>query len=266
MGEVVLEVKNLTKYYISGYFRTKYIVGAEDVTFNLRKGEIFSLVGQSGSGKTTVAKMVLRLIKPTKGEILLHGKDAFSYPIKDYYRMVQAVFQDPFSSVNFFFTVDKIFADAFKLAENTYKKYSAEEKNEIIQRILEKIGMEFKDIMGRYPHQLSGGQLQRLLVARALIISPDVLVVDEPTSMIDASTRVGLLNEVLRLKEERGMAVIFITHDIGQAYYISDRVAVMYKGRIVEEGPADKVFFEPEHPYTKDLIASVPKLLEKWSF
>ena len=264
--DAILKVENLTKYYSSGYIFRRKVLGAENVSFTLKKGEILSLVGESGSGKTTTAKMILRLIKPTSGEIYLDGKDAYSFDKKEYWRRVQAVFQDPFSTFNYFYVVDKPLMDSFDLLEKTSSKISMTERKKIIQSTLEAIGMNPDEILGRYPHQLSGGQMQRLLIARSLIIGPDVLLADEPTSMTDASTRIDILNELLRLKKVKEMAVIFISHDVGQAYYVSDRVAVMNKGRIVEIGPAEKVFFEPEHPYTKDLIASVPKLHEKWNF
>jgi peptide/nickel transport system ATP-binding protein len=260
----ILKVENLTKYYVSGYMITNKVLGAEDVSFSLKKGEVLSLVGESGSGKSTVANMILRLFKPTKGKIFLGGKDVFSFKKKDYWRRVQAIFQDPYSTFNHYYVVDKPLMDSFGLIENSGKTYSKAEKKEIINKTLETIGMNPDEILGRYPHQTSGGEMQRLLIARTLIIGPDVLVADEPTSMTDASTRVAILNELLRLKDTRDMAVLFITHDVGQAYYVSDRAAVMKDGKIVEIGTAEKVFFNPEHPYTKNLIASVPKVHEKW--
>jgi peptide/nickel transport system ATP-binding protein len=260
----ILKVENLTKYYVSGYMFTKRVLGAEDVSFNLKKGEVLSLVGESGSGKSTVANMILRLFKPTSGKILLDGKDAFLYDKKDYWRRVQAIFQDPYSTFNHYYVVDRPLMDSFSLLKNSGKTYSKAEKIEIIGKTLETIGMNPDEILGRYPHQTSGGEMQRLLIARTLIIGPDILVADEPTSMTDASTRVAILNELLRLKDDRKMAVLFITHDVGQAYYVSDRAAVMKDGKIVEMGSAEKVFFNPEHPYTKNLVASVPKIHEKW--
>jgi len=263
----ILKVENLTKYYISGYIFTRKVLGAENVSFNLKSGEVLSLVGESGSGKSTVANMILRLIKPTSGKIYLDDEDAFSFDKKHYWRKVQAVFQDPYSTFNYFYTVDSTLMDAFYLLEKASperKKYPKTEREKIIMSTLETIEIDPDEVLGRYPHQLSGGQMQRLLIARSLIIGPEILVADEPTSMTDASTRLAILNELLRLKEEKGMSILFITHDVGQAYYISDRTAVMQKGRIVEMGPAEKVFFQPEHQYTKDLIKSVPKLHEKW--
>ncbi len=268
-NDVILRVESLTKYYTSGYVFTKKVLGAENVSFNLSKGEILSLVGESGSGKSTVANMILRLINPTSGKIYLDGRDAYSYDEIEYWRRVQVVFQDPYSTFNYFYPVEKPLMDGFDLIESASagkERYSKSERQEIVKATLEKTGMNPDEILGRYPHQTSGGQMQRLLIARALMIGPDVLVADEPTSMTDASTRVAILNELLRLKKERGMAVLFITHDVAQAYYISDKTAVMQKGKIVEMGSPGKVFFDPEDPYTKKLIASVPKLHEKWVF
>lgn len=260
----LLEVKDLAKYYTSGYIFTDRVVGAEEVSFSSDEGEILALVGESGSGKSTVANMILRLLEPSKGEILLEGENALEMDKVQYWNRVQTVFQDPYSTFNKYYEVDKVLHDAFELKEKVEGvSFSEKERDEIIRSTLETTGINADEILGRYPHQTSGGQMQRLLVVRSLLLEPQLLLADEPTSMIDASTRVGVLNELLRLKEE-GMSVLFITHDVGQAYYISDRAAVMKEGLIVEQGPAEEVFFEPEHPYTKNLIESVPKLHEKW--
>ncbi len=257
----LLEVNDLTKMYTSGYVRTVEVTGAKKVSFNVERSEVFCLAGESGSGKTTVGNAILRLIKPTSGKILLDGKDAYSYDKKAYWRKVQAIFQDPYSSFNFFYNVDKPLNDAFDLLEQSTSK---DERKKIIRSTLETIGMNPDEIMGRYPHQLSGGQMQRLLIARSLIIHPNLLVADESTSMIDASTRVAVLNELLRLKQVEKMSVLFITHDLSQAYYIGDRIAIMKNGEIVEQGAVKDVIFHSQHPYTKDLVASVPPIHERW--
>lgn len=263
-NDSVLRLEELTKYYTSGYVFTEEVTGAKDVSFSLKEGEILSLVGESGSGKTTVANVVLRLLNPSSGTVNFQGRDIFEIEKKKYWRNVQAVFQDPYSTFNHYYVVDKVLTDSFDLLEEVDRnEFSEAEKQEIIESTLETIGMNPDEILGRYPHQTSGGQMQRLLVARCLILNPDLLLADEPTSMIDASTRVAVLNELLRLKEE-GMSVLFVTHDVAQAYYIADRAAVMNNGEIVEVGPVENVFFDPEHPYTKELISSVPKLHEKW--
>ncbi|MEM1543906.1 MAG: ABC transporter ATP-binding protein [Candidatus Bathyarchaeia archaeon] len=263
MGQPLLEVKDLTKYYTSGYIFTKKVLGCEKVSFNVNEGEIFTLVGESGSGKTTVAKLVMRLIKPTSGSIYLDGKDIYLYDQKEYYTKVQAIFQDPFSSFNPRYSVERVFDDVFKFLLKG-SNLSKEERQNLIVSALEKVRLSPEQVFGRFTYELSGGQMQRILIARALLIKPRLIVADEITSMIDASTRVDVLNELLHLKEREKMAVLFITHDIGQAYYVSDRVAVMWKGKIVEEGPAEKVLFDPETEYTRSLVKSVPKLHEKW--
>lgn len=259
--ETLLHCENLTKIYTSGLIRTKSIVAVKNVTFNVRKGEIVTLAGESGSGKTTVAKMILRLIEPTSGRIVFKGKDASSYDRQEYYRMIQAIVQDPYSAYNPFYKVDRILEEVFGLYKNSP---SQEERKETIHSTLTRIGINPDEILGRYPHQLSGGQLQRLLIARPLMINSELVVADEATSMLDASTRAGILNLLLSLKDEQEISVLFITHDIAQAQYISDSVLIMQQGEVVEQGPAEKVFRNPMCAYTQDLFACVPQLHKKW--
>jgi peptide/nickel transport system ATP-binding protein len=261
-NEVVLRCHNLTKAYTSGLVRTKTVFGAKDATFDIKRGEIVSLAGESGSGKSTIAKMVLRLIEPTSGSITLNGEDIHSYNIREYYKQVQAVFQDPYSAFNPFYKVDHVIDRSFGLREDHPDR---EEKREIIESTFMSIGLNSGEVLGRYPHELSGGQMQRLLIGRSLLIGSQLLIADEPTSMIDASTRAGVLNLLLNLKEERGLSVLFITHDIGQAQYVSERVLIMKEGEIVEQGTVHDVFTTPKHPYTQELLAAVPSLYEKWS-
>jgi len=238
-------------------------VGANNVTFDIKRGEIVSLVGESGSGKSTVAKMILRLIEPTSGNINFKGKNIVSYDKRDYYKAVQAIFQDPYSAYNPFYKIDRVLDIAFDLRDY---QLSPDERKEISESTLKSIGLNPDEVLGRYPHQLSGGQMQRILIARFLIIGSELLIADEPTSMIDASTRVGILNVLLKLKKEKELTVLFITHDIGQAQYLSDKIVVMKKGEVMEQGPPDQVFLKPRHPYTAELLASVPKLYEKWEY
>jgi peptide/nickel transport system ATP-binding protein len=261
--ETILQCENLTKIFISGLIRTKPVVAVKNVTFDVKKGEIIALVGQSGSGKTTVAKMILRLIKPTSGQIIFNGKNALSYDKREYYRSIQAIVQDPYSAYNPFYKVDRVLEEIFNLYENNP---SPDERKEIIHSTLERIGINPEEILGRYPHQLSGGQLQRFLIARPLMINSELVVADEATSMLDASTRAGILNLLLSLKENEKISVLFITHDIAQAQYISDRVLMMKNGEVIEQGPSDRVFPHPSNPYTKELFDSVPQLLKKWEF
>jgi len=260
---VLLECKNLTKIYTSGIIKTKSVVGAKNVTFHIERGEMVSLVGESGSGKSTVARMILRLIEPTSGDIFFNGENILSYDKRDYYRRVQAIFQDPYSAYNPFYKIDRALGKAFGLRND---HPSSNERKEITGSTLKSIGLNPDEVLGRFPHQLSGGQMQRILVARSLIVGSELLIADEPTSMIDASTRAGILNLLLDLKEKRKLAVLFITHDIGQAQYIADRILVMEKGEVVEQGSVDEVFVKPKHPYTKELLASVPRLYEKWEY
>jgi len=257
---MLLKVENLSKIYRSGFIRGKPIKAVDKISFTVKAGEIVSLVGESGSGKTTTSKMILRLLKPTSGSILFENKDIYSIPKFEYWRNVQAIFQDPYSSFNPtpFYKVDRILKLPFKLL-NTSKN----EMEKIIRNTLINIGLDPDDILGRYPHELSGGQMQRILIARCLIVDPKLLLADEPTSMIDASTRAIVLTLLKRLRDA-GKSIIFITHDISQAFYISDRMLVMYKGKIVDEGPVEEVIFNPKHEYTKRLIKDVPKLYEKF--
>jgi peptide/nickel transport system ATP-binding protein len=261
--ETILQCENLTKIFISGLIRTKSIVAVKNVTFDVKKGEIVALVGQSGSGKTTVAKMILRLIEPTSGQIIFDGKDALSYDKREYYRRIQAIVQDPYSAYNPFYKVDRVLEEVFSLYENNP---SPDERKEIIHSTLERIGINPEEILGRYPHQLSGGQLQRFLIARPLMINSELVVADEATSMLDASTRASILNLLLSLKENEKISVLFITHDIAQAQYISDRVLMMQNGEVIEQGSSDRVFRNPSNPYTKELFDSVPQLHKKWEF
>ncbi len=260
-NEVVLGCENLTKKYTSGLVRTKTVLAANNATFDIKRGEIVSLAGESGSGKSTIAKMILRLIEPTSGDITLNGRSHSSYNIRDYYRQVQAVFQDPYSAFNPFYKVDHIIDRAWGLREDNL---DGDERREISESTFKSIGLNPSEVLGRRPHELSGGQMQRLLIGRSLLIGSQLLIADEPTSMIDASTRAGVLNLLLSLKKERGLSVLFITHDIGQAQYLSDRVLIMKEGDIVEQGSCDDVFCRPKHPYTKELLAAVPSLYEKW--
>jgi peptide/nickel transport system ATP-binding protein len=233
------------------------------VTFDIRPGEIVSLIGESGSGKTTVGKMILRLTTLTDGSITFDGQDVTALgrrELHSYYGRVQGVFQDPFSSYNPVFKVDRV----FEMVRSAYLPgLSRTEWSDRRQRALEDVGLEPADVLGKYPHQLSGGQLQRLLISRALILDIEFLVADEIISMLDASTRIDVLNILGDLKE-RGLGVLFVTHDLALGNYISDRVVILQRGRIVEMGPTPKVFAKPAHPYTRMLLTCVPQLTAKW--
>jgi ABC-type oligopeptide transport system ATPase subunit len=262
-GGLMLELRDVTKVFTTGTFGGKAVTAVSGVSFDIQPGEIVSLIGESGSGKTTVGKMILRLTPVTDGAIAFGGRDVSSFgrrELRDYYGRVQGVFQDPFSSYNPVFKVDRV----FEMIRRVYLPgLTGAEWSKRRQRALEDVGLEPRDILGKFPHQLSGGQLQRLLIARALILDIEILVADEIISMLDASTRIDVLNILADLKE-RGLGVLFVTHDLALGNYISDRVVILQRGRIVEMGPTPKVFSNPVHPYTRMLLACVPQLTSKW--
>jgi peptide/nickel transport system ATP-binding protein len=263
--QTILEVNNLTKIYHSGLFRKTSITAVDGVSFNLDKGEIISLVGESGSGKTTVARIILRLLPLTTGRILYQGKDISELKkrseLTDYWRHVQGIFQDPYAPFNLFYKVDRVLEIIFNLFADPIGK---DERKKTIDAALKMVDLNPSDVLGKYPHQLSGGQRQRILIARSLIVNPEILLADEPTSMIDASTRVDVLKVFLNLRVRQGLSIVFITHDVGLAYYISDRMLVMQKGKIVEEGIVGEIIANPKHEYTQKLLSSIPTLIEKW--
>jgi len=231
------------------------VQAVKDVSFTLEEGQITTIVGESGSGKSTIARMVLGLMPITSGKLVYRGKDVTNLKGRartEYWRDVQAVFQDPFSSFNQFFTVGALLSRSMRLVGRRVGQDRLEES-------LGYVGMDLT-VLDRYPHQLSGGQRQRVMIARALMMRPKLLVADEATSMLDASLRVNILNVLTDLRNELGMTILFITHDIGQACYLADRVLVMEHGLMVEQGPTDEVIFNPQHEYTKRLLADVPKL------
>ena len=259
----MLELDHVSKSYRVGTFGGKELVAVSDVSFTIAPGEIFSLIGESGSGKSTIGRMILRLLPATAGSITFEGRDVSQLEgrgLKEYYRHVQGVFQDPFSSYNPIFKVDRVFSVLHKAF---FPRMRASAWNDEVGSSLEAVGLNPADVLGKYPHQLSGGQLQRLMIARALLLEIRFLVADEVISMLDASTRVDVLNLLADLKA-RGLAILFITHDLSLGNYISERTMILRRGRIVEIGPTDKVFSDPRHPYTKTLVASVPQLHRKW--
>lgn len=261
--EVVMSVQNLTKIFKSGILNPEYTVAAKDVSFDIEKGKIISLIGESGSGKTTVGKLILKLINPSEGKIIYKGQNIADIESKDetqsYYRRVQGIFQDPFATFNPLYRVDRVFDlifDSFDLG--------FEDKDKAIEEALYDVNLNPNRTLGKFPHQLSGGQLQRLLIARALLMDVDVLIADELISMLDASTRIGVLNLLVESCKKHGMAVIFITHDLNLGYYISDKSLIMYKGRLVERGDTKKIYENATHPYTQMLFEAVPEIGERW--
>lgn len=256
----LLEVRGLDKTFISrGLFTSPTtVVAAQDISFTIDSGEAVALVGESGSGKSTVARLLLRLIKPDGGEILLNGDEMLGREPRraslDYRGRVQMVFQDPFGSLN------PVHSVAHHLVRPLLRHGRASKSGARARAIelLQTVGLEpAEEFIDRHPYELSGGQRQRVAIARALAVEPDVLVADEPTSMLDVSIRMGVLNLLARLKQERGLAILLITHDLASARYLADRILVLFRGRVVEEGPGDALVERPAHPYTRALLASI---------
>jgi peptide/nickel transport system ATP-binding protein len=255
--EKLLEVNHLTKVFTVGGITSRVkLTAADDVSFYIKPSEIFTLAGESGCGKTTTAKMVLGFEIPTSGTILHKGEVQEKNEKVWFTEGVQAIFQDPFSTFNPLRTVDRYFFETvknFKLARNN------EEAIELIDLKLKAVGLGYDEFAGKYPSEFSGGQLQRISIARALLTDPSLLIADEPVSMVDASLRMSIVNLFNKLKEEFGMSVLYITHDLATAYYVCDRIAVMFRGNIVEMGTVEEVLMNPKHPYTQLLRESIPQ-------
>ena len=257
-----LSGRDVTRVFQTGKIET---VAVDHVNFDFHKGELISIVGESGSGKTTLSKMLLGLLDPTSGEILFQGKPrdiSSAKKKKEYWKGIQAIFQDPFSSYNQFHKIDSVLLDCINMRGG--KNLSKQEKFDMMTEACGFVNLKYAELTNKYPFELSGGQMQRLMIARIFLLKPDILLADEPTSMIDACSRATILEMLLKLRDETGMTVIFITHDIGLAYYISDSVYIMEHGRFVESGKPDDVMLHPKDPYTKRLISDVPKLREPW--
>jgi peptide/nickel transport system ATP-binding protein len=264
MDDVVLTLDRVSKTYRTGAFGRGETRAVRDVSFDLRPGRVVSLIGESGSGKSTIGRMVLRLIRPTSGRITFGGTDITGLRqrgLKEYYRHAQGVFQDPFSSYNPIFRADRVFG---MIRRSYFPGERDAAWRERVADAVAAVNLNPDLVLGRYPHQLSGGQLQRLLVARALLLDIRLLVADEIISMLDASTRIDVLNLLADLKE-RGLAVLFITHDLSLGNYLSDQTVILRRGRVVERGATEQVFGDPRHPYTRMLLASVPRLGARWS-
>jgi peptide/nickel transport system ATP-binding protein len=259
----MLKLDRVAKTYRTGTFGGKLLHAVNDVSFEVNDGELVALIGESGSGKTTLGKMILRLASIDAGTITFNGTDITTYQgqaLKDYYRQVQGVFQDPFSSYNPIFKADRVFE---MVRQGFYRGLAEAEWEERVDRALKAVGLNPAHVLHKFPHQLSGGQLQRFLIARALLLDCEFVVADEIISMLDASTRVDVLNLLADLRST-GLSILFITHDLALAYYISDRVVILQKGSVVEMGVTEKVFNNPLHAYTKMLLGCVPRMDEKW--
>ena len=257
-----LSGSGLTKVF--GFGRTK-TVAVDHVDFEFYEGEVISIVGESGSGKTTLAKVLLGLINPTEGDVYFQGqkRDIRSQKKKqEYWRNIQAIFQDPFSAYNMFSKIDAVLLDCIRMRGGG--RLPRAKKIELMAEACSFVNLKFEELTNKYPFELSGGQMQRLMIARIFLLKPKILLADEPTSMIDACSRATILDYLMKLRDETGMTLIFITHDIGLAYYVSDSVYIMEHGKFVERGSADEVILRPKEPYTRRLISDVPKIYEEW--
>lgn len=260
-GKVVLSGTGITKTF--GFGKNKF-AAVDNIDFAFHEGEIISIVGASGSGKTTFAKILLGLLKQSGGEVeyLGHKRSLRNHKErKEYWSKIQAIFQDPFASFNQFQRVEKLFKDCIKIRG---LKLSPDESFEMMRDACTFVNLKYEELYNKYPFELSGGQMQRLMIARIFLINPKIIIADEPTSMIDACSRSTILDMLLKLRVENKMTIVFITHDLGLAYYVSDSILIMSQGRISEQGSAEKVISDPQMQYTKQLLSDVPKLNEDW--
>ena len=251
----LVEVKHLKQYFGS---KKNVVKAIDDISFEIYEGETFGLVGESGSGKSTTGRALLRLYKPTDGEILFEGKDIANLKkgkeLLEFRKEAQMIFQDPYASLDGRMKVRDIIAEGIDI--HGLAK-TAEERDAMVDELLETVGLN-KEHANRYPHEFSGGQRQRIGIARALAVNPKFIVCDEAISALDVSIQAQIVNLLKRLQKEIGLTYLFIAHDLSMVKYISDRIAVMYRGRIVEMGSADCVYNNPQHPYTKSLLSAIP--------
>src|SRR5580704_6726241 len=256
----LLELRNISKVYSRGLFNAQSKTALHDISLTLNENDptILAIAGESGSGKTTLAMLLLGFVQPTTGQIVYRGRDISTLKGAErtiFRREVQAVFQDPFAVFNPFYTVDHLLTvpiRRFKLAKS---KAEARDK---IEAALTTVGLRPEDIQGRFPHQLSGGQRQRINVARALLLKPRLLIADEPVSMVDASLRANILETLRNLQRDHRVSIIYITHDLTTAYHIAKSIIVLYRGSVMEAGDVDTVIKNPQHPYTRLLVDSIP--------
>jgi peptide/nickel transport system ATP-binding protein len=264
---MILRTEGLNKVYrLGGFGRAKTIQALDDVDISVESDNpvIIAVVGESGSGKTTLAKTLLRLVEPTSGRAIVYDKVVAGRGARpgkrEFLSSIQPIFQNPFEAFSRYRPVD---AYLFETADRV-AGLSGRDAEAAVEQALASVGLEFADVVGKYTNQFSGGELQRVSIARALIPQPSLIVADEPVSMIDASRRMIIINLFKRLRDEEGRSFLYITHDLATAYYISDYVAVMNKGQVVEFGAARDVMSDPQHAYTRLLLASIPTTRSRW--
>jgi oligopeptide/dipeptide ABC transporter ATP-binding protein len=256
----LLEARNVSKVFGSGLLTKHRTVAVDEISLTIRedKPSIIAIAGESGSGKTTLARLLLGVIGPSAGSILFRGKNLAEMSRaerREFRRQVQAIFQDPFEVYNPFYKIDQVLTTPVKkfgLAN------SREEAQTRIEESLQMAGLRPEETLGRYPHQLSGGQRQRIMVARALLLNPRIILADEPVSMVDASLRATILESLMKLNRELGISLVYITHDLTTAYQISENIYILYRGSVAEVGSVEKVINDPQHPYTRLLVSSIP--------
>ena len=251
----LVEVKHLKQYFGT---KKNLVKAIDDISFDIYEGETFGLVGESGSGKSTTGRALLRLYQPTDGEILFEGKDIATLTkgkeLLEFRKEAQMIFQDPYASLDSRMKVRDIIAEGIDIHHLASTK---EERNQMVDELLETVGLN-REHANRYPHEFSGGQRQRIGIARALALNPKFIVCDEAISALDVSIQAQIVNLLKKLQKEKGLTYLFIAHDLSMVKYISDRIAVMYHGRIVEMGSAECVYTNPQHAYTKSLLSAIP--------
>ena len=262
-NDIILEVENLVKHFTLKQTysdcNSKILKAVNNVSFSLKKGETLGIVGESGCGKSTLSRCILRLIEPTEGSVKFLGKNVLSMPkeeMRQLRKKIQIIFQDPYSTLNSKMTVGKIISEPWAIFNDIVPKKDWDEK---IKDLLISVGLNIEDI-DRFPHQFSGGQQQRIGIARALALNPEVIICDEPVSALDVSIQAQIINLLKEIQNKTNISLIFISHDLSVVEYISDRVGVMYQGEFIEFGDVNQIFQNPQHEYTKSLLKAAPIL------